>query len=46
MTSKRSESSEGGDKRKRKALDLDMKLRGECLLTYSMEQSPFLDFYQ
>jgi hypothetical protein len=30
MTSKRSESGEGGDRRKRKAVDLDMKLRGEC----------------
>jgi len=28
-TSKRSESSEGGDRRKRKATDLDMKLKGE-----------------
>jgi hypothetical protein len=30
MTSKRSESSEGGDRGKRKVVDLDMKLRGEC----------------
>ena len=29
MTSKGSESSEGGGRRKRKAEDLDMKLRGE-----------------
>jgi len=29
MTSKRSESSEGGDRRNRKAAELDMKLRKE-----------------
>jgi hypothetical protein len=30
MTSRRSESSEGGDRRKRKAVELGVKLRGEC----------------